>query len=261
MLVFENVEVVYDDVLLTLKGVSLRVEEGSIVTLLGANGAGKTTALRACTGLLPIHRGEVTKGTITLDGRRIERLSAPEIVKAGIAQVMEGRRIFAELTVEENLKLGGYTKGSEVAAGLKRIYGLFPILEDRKERTAGYLSGGEQQMLAIGRALMSRPRYLLLDEPSLGLAPKVVQLIRDLIVRINEEGTTVLLVEQNAAMALSIANHGYVLETGKIVMDKPAKALREDEDVREFYLGLGSGAEGRSLRDVKHYRRRKKWAA
>jgi branched-chain amino acid transport system ATP-binding protein len=261
MLAFENVEVVYDDVLLTLKGVSLQVEEGSIVTLLGANGAGKTTALRACTGLLPVHRGEVTKGTITLDGKRIDRMPAPDIVKAGIAQVMEGRRIFAELTVEENLKLGGYTKGSEVAAGLKRMYGLFPILEERKERTAGYLSGGEQQMLAIGRALMSRPRYLLLDEPSLGLAPKVVQLIRDLIVRINEEGTTVLLVEQNAAMALSIAAHGYVLETGKIVMDKPAKALREDEDVREFYLGLGAGSEARSLRDVKHYRRRKKWAA
>jgi branched-chain amino acid transport system ATP-binding protein len=261
MLAFENVEVVYDDVLLTLKGVSLEVQEGSIVTLLGANGAGKTTALRACTGLLPVHRGEVTKGTITLDGKRIDRAGAPAIVKAGIAQVMEGRRIFAELTVGENLKLGGYTKGSEVAAGLKRIYGLFPILEERKERTAGYLSGGEQQMLAIGRALMSRPRCLLLDEPSLGLAPKVVQLIRDLIVRINKEGTTVLLVEQNAAMALAIADHGYVLETGKIVMDKPAKALREDEDVREFYLGLGAGSEARSLRDVKHYRRRKKWAA
>ena len=261
MLVFENVEVVYDDVLLTLKGVSLRVEEGTIVALLGANGAGKTTALRACTGLLPVHRGEITKGSITFDGKRVDRMRAPEIVKAGIAQVMEGRRIFAELTVEENLRLGGYTNYAETASELKRMYDLFPILEERKTRTAGYLSGGEQQMLAIARALMSRPRCLLLDEPSLGLAPKVVQLIRDLIVRINQEGTTVLLVEQNAAMALSIAAHGYVLETGKVVMDKPAQALREDEDVREFYLGLGAGTEGRSLRDVKHYRRRKKWAA
>jgi len=261
MLVFENVEVVYDDVLLTLKGVSLQVEEGSIVTLLGANGAGKTTTLRACTGLLGIHRGAVTKGTITLDGRRIDRLPASQIVKAGIAQVMEGRRIFAELTVEENLRLGGYTKRSEVAAGLRRMYELFGVLGERRASTAGYLSGGEQQMLAIARALMSRPRYLLLDEPSLGLAPKVVALIRDLIVRINHEGTTVLLVEQNAAMALSIATHGYVLETGKIVMAKPAALLREDEDVREFYLGLGAAGETRSLRDVKHYRRRKKWAA
>jgi branched-chain amino acid transport system ATP-binding protein len=261
MLVYENVEVVYDDVLLTLKGVSFQVEEGSIVALLGANGAGKTTVLRACTGLLGIHRGAVTKGTITLDGRRIDRLSAPQIVKAGVAQVMEGRRIFAELTVEENLRLGGYTKRSEVAAGLRRMYELFDVLGERRASTAGYLSGGEQQMLAVARALMSRPRYLLLDEPSLGLAPKVVALIRDLIVCINHEGTTVLLVEQNAAMALSIAAHGYVLETGKIVMAKPAALLREDKDVREFYLGLGAAGETRSLRDVKHYRRRKTWAA
>jgi branched-chain amino acid transport system ATP-binding protein len=257
----ENVEVVYDDVLLTLKGVSFSVPEGSIVTLLGANGAGKTTALRACTGLLGIHRGEITKGTIALDGKRIDGRSAPQIVVAGIAQVMEGRRIFAELTVEENLKLGGYTKRTEIAAGLRRMFDLFPVLEERKDRTAGYLSGGEQQMVAIGRALMSRPRCLLLDEPSLGLAPKVIHQIRDLIVQINQEGTTVLLVEQNAAMALSIASHGYVLETGKVVMDKPATELREDDDVREFYLGLGSGTEERSFANVKHYRRRKKWAA
>jgi len=203
----------------------------------------------------------VTKGTITLDGRRIDRLPAPQIVRAGIAQVMEGRQIFAELTVEENLRLGGYTKRSEVAAGLRRMYELFGVLGERRASTAGYLSGGEQQMLAVARALMSRPRYLLLDEPSLGLAPKVMAQIRDLIVRINNEGTTVLLVEQNAAMALSIAAHGYVLETGKIVMDKPAALLREDKDVREFYLGLGAAGEARSLRDVKHYRRRKTWAA
>ena len=261
MLVFENVEVVYDDVLLTLKGVSLQVEEGSIVALLGSNGAGKTTTLRACTGLLGIHRGAVTKGAITLDGRRIDRLPAPQIVRAGIAQVMEGRRILAELTVEENLRLGGYTKRSEVAAGLRRVYDLFGVLEERRASTAGYLSGGEQQMLAIARALMSRPRYLLLDEPSLGLAPKLVTQIRDEIVRINREGTTVLLVEQNAAMALSIAAYGYVLEMGRIVLAKPAAALRANEDVREFYLGLGAAGEKRSLRDVKHYRRRKTWAA
>ena len=261
MLTFENVEVVYDDVILALRGVSLEVPEGSIVALLGANGAGKTTALRACTGLLPVHRGEVTKGTITLEGRRIDRLGAPEIVRAGIAQVMEGRRIFAELTVEENLRLGGHTRPGRLAHGFARVYELFPRLEERRESTAGYLSGGEQQMLAIGRALMSEPRYLLLDEPSLGLAPQLMRGIRDLLVRINEEGTTILLVEQNAAMALSIAQHGYVMETGKVVMDKPAKALREDDDVKEFYLGLGAEGGARSFRDVKHYRRRKRWAA
>jgi branched-chain amino acid transport system ATP-binding protein len=261
VLAFENVEVVYDDVLLTLKGVSLQVPEGSIVTLLGANGAGKTTALRACTSLLDVHRGEITRGQITLDGKPIHHLDAPAIVRAGIAQVMEGRRILAELTVAENLKLGAFTRPSDTADGLRRMYELFPILDERKDRTAGYLSGGEQQMLAVARALMSRPRYLLLDEPSLGLAPKVVHQIRDLIVRINGEGTTVLLVEQNAAMALSIAAHGYVLETGKIVMDMPARQLREDADVREFYLGLGSGSGTHSFRDVKHYRRRKRWAA
>jgi branched-chain amino acid transport system ATP-binding protein len=261
MLAFENVEVVYDDVLLTLKGVSFEVKQGSIVTLLGANGAGKTTALRACTGLLDVHRGAVTRGDIMLDGKRIDRLDAPAIVRAGIAQVMEGRRILAELTVEENLRLGAYTRPADTSAGLRRMYELFPILEQRGADTAGYLSGGEQQMLAIGRALMSRPRYLLLDEPSLGLAPKVVQQIRDLLVRINQDGTTILLVEQNAAMALSIAAHGYVLETGKIVMDMPARQLREDADVREFYLGLGTGSVKHSYRDIKHYRRRKRWAA
>jgi branched-chain amino acid transport system ATP-binding protein len=261
MLAFENVEVVYDDVMLALRGVSLRVPEGSIVALLGANGAGKTTALRACTGLLPIHRGEVTKGTITLDGGRIERLGAPEIVRAGIAQVMEGRRIFAELTVEENLGVGALARRGRKEPRLARVYELFPVLEDRRAATAGYLSGGEQQMLAIGRALMSEPRYLLLDEPSLGLAPRLVHEIRDLLVRINEAGTTILLVEQNAALALSIADHGYVIETGRLVMDKPAAELREDEDVKEFYLGLGGEREAHAFRYVKHYRRRKRWAA
>ena len=258
-LVFENVEVVYDDAVLAVKGVSLNVPQGKIIALLGANGAGKTTVLRACTGLLGVHRGEVTRGRITLDGERLDRMSAPEIVRAGIAQVMEGRRVFAELTVEENLRLGAYTRSSGVDDGFARVYKLFPPLEECRKRTAGYLSGGEQQMLAIGRALMSAPRYLLLDEPSLGLAPAIVQRIRDLLVGINAAGVSILLVEQNAAMALAIADHGYVLETGKVVMDKPAAALREDDDVREFYLGLGD--EGRSFKQVKHYRRRKRWAA
>ena len=259
-LVFENVEVVYDDVVLALKGISLEVPEGSIVALLGANGAGKTTALRACTGLLPVHRARVRKGSISLEGRRIDRTGAPDIVRAGIAKVMEGRRIFAELTVEENLRVGAYTSRTKASEGFRRVYELFPLLEARRGRTAGYLSGGEQQMLAIGRALMSNPRYLLLDEPSLGLAPKVLAQIRDLLVRLNSEGITILLVEQNAAMALSIASHGYVIETGKLVMDKPAAALREDDDVKEFYLGLREEG-ARSFRDVKHYRRRKRWAA
>jgi len=263
MLTFENVEVVYDDVLLALRGVSLEVPEGSIVALLGANGAGKTTTLRACTGLLGVHRGRVRKGTISFGGKRIDQMDGPQIVKAGIAQVMEGRRVFAELSVEENLKVGAYTTSRSRTADLyRRMYDLFPVLEERKKSTAGYLSGGEQQMLAIGRALMSEPTYLLLDEPSLGLAPKVVTQIRDLLKKINsEDGTSVLLVEQNAAMALSIASHGYVIETGKVVMDKPAAALREDDDVREFYLGLRKEGDAKSFRDIKHYRRRKRWAA
>jgi branched-chain amino acid transport system ATP-binding protein len=260
MLAVENLEVVYDDVLLVLKGVSLTVPDGgAIVALLGANGAGKTTTLRAVTGLLSLHRGEVTKGRVELDGRRIDQLEAPEIVQAGIGQVMEGRRVFAELSVEENLRVGGYAKPKQLAEGLDRVYGLFPLLRERRRQVAGYLSGGEQQMLAIGRALMTSPRYLLLDEPSLGLAPLVVAQIRDLLVTINRQGTAVLLVEQNASMALSIAGHGYVMEVGKLVLDKPAAVLAEDEDVREFYLGLHRGGHARSFRDVKHYRRRKRW--
>ncbi|MEK9809263.1 MAG: ABC transporter ATP-binding protein [Candidatus Nanopelagicales bacterium] len=242
-----------------LKGVSLQVPEGSIVALLGPNGAGKTTVLRAITGLLDVHRGRITKGRVTLDGTDIESLPAPRIVQAGIGQVMEGRRIFREFTVEENLKAGGHTASrADISEGLDRAYSMFPVLAERRKQTAGYLSGGEQQMLAIGRALMSKPRYLLLDEPSLGVAPKIVQQLRDLIVQINSDGTTVLLVEQNATMALSIATHGYVLETGRVVMDKPADELRADDDIREFYLGL-RGEERGSLRDVKQYRRRKRW--
>jgi branched-chain amino acid transport system ATP-binding protein len=260
VLAIENLEVVYDDVLLALGGVTLELPQGAIVALLGANGAGKTTALRACTGLLPIHRGAIVRGTISLDGRRIDGLSAPEIVRAGIAQCMEGRRVFGELTVEENLRVGSYARRQGIHERLDRMFDLFPVLGERRTQHAGYLSGGEQQMLAIARALMSEPRYLLLDEPSLGLAPRIVAQIRDLIVRLNQEGTSILLVEQNAAMALSIADHGYVLETGRIALDKPAAALRADDDVREFYLGLRK--EGtRSFRDLKHYGRRKQWAA
>jgi branched-chain amino acid transport system ATP-binding protein len=258
MLAIENLEVVYEDVILVLKGVSLSVPEGRIVALLGANGAGKTTVLRAVTGLLDIHRGKITKGSVTVDGRPLTDLDAPGTVAAGVGQVMEGRRVFTEFTVYENLLVGGHTVSrGEVAAGLDRVFALFPVLADRRTQLAGYLSGGEQQMLAIGRALMAQPKYLLLDEPSLGLAPLVVQQIRDLIVDINRQGTSVLLVEQNASMALSIADHGYVMETGRVVMDKPAAALREDDDIKEFYLGLRG--DGTSFRDVKHYRRRKRW--
>ncbi len=258
LLAIENLEVVYDDVILVLKGVSLSVPDGKIVALLGANGAGKTTVLRAITGLLDVHRGDITKGTITLDGEPLHDKSPPDIVKRGVAQVMEGRRIFAELTVEENLRVGAHAVSIDVGKRMDEMYDLFPRLAERRKQTAGYLSGGEQQMLAIGRALMSNPRYLLLDEPSLGLAPLIVQQIRDLVVDINRAGTSVLLVEQNANMALSIAEHGYIMETGKLVMDKPARELREDEDVREFYLGLG-GEGAKSFRDVKHYKRRKRW--
>ena len=239
LLAVRNLEVVYDDVMQVLRGVSLQVPEGSIVALLGANGAGKSTLLRAVTGLLGVHDGEATKGSVTLDESPIHDQDGPTIVGRGVAQVMEGRRVFGELTIEENLKVGAHTKRRATAANLQRVYDLFPILRDRRTQRAGYLSGGQQQMLAMGRALMSEPRYLLLDEPSLGLAPLLVQQIRDLIVEINRQGTAVLLVEQNATMALSIASHGYVMETGTIVMDKPASALMQDDDIREFYLGLG----------------------
>ena len=237
---------------------SLDVPDGEIVALLGANGAGKTTVLRAITGLLDVHRGELTRGQVSFEGNRIDALAPDAIVKAGIAQVMEGRRIFSALTVDENLRTGAYIHGARPES-YERVYDLFPILADRRKSVAGYLSGGEQQMLAIGRALMAQPKLLLLDEPSLGLAPRLVGQIRDLIVQINGQGTSVLLVEQNASMALSIASHGYVLETGKVVMDKPADVLLSDEDVREFYLGVHAGGDRKSFRDVKHYRRRKRW--
>lgn len=257
-----NLEVVYNEVVLVLRGVSLRVDEGQIVSILGANGAGKTTLLRAITGLLDVHRGRITKGRIDLFGDDITSADPSQRVVAGLAQVMEGRRIFAELTVDENLRAGATTvrDRAEVQASYERVLDLFPVLAERRRSTAGYLSGGEQQMLAMGRALMASPRLLLLDEPSLGLAPRIVEQIRDIIVYVNEQGTSVLLVEQNANMALSIADHGYVLEHGRIVKDGPGQALLADKDIREFYLGISEG-ERRSFRDVKTYRRRKTWGS
>jgi branched-chain amino acid transport system ATP-binding protein len=259
-----NLEVVYNDVILVLRGVSMTVPDGGIVALLGGNGAGKTTTLRAISGLLDVHDGEITKGTITFDGVRLNDKGPAAIVRAGIKQVMEGRRVFQELTVEENLVTGSYTNRDKqaVAAAHERVMDLFPRLAERRKQVSGYLSGGEQQMLAIARALMTSPKLLILDEPSLGLAPMLVQQIRDIIVDINNQGTSVLLIEQNATMALSIADTGYVLESGKVVMDGPAEKLLNDEDVKEFYLGLygeGEGGERASFRDVKHYKRRKRW--
>jgi len=260
MLEVSNLEVVYNDVVAVLRGLSLRVPDGQIVALLGSNGAGKTTTLRAISGILPVHDGEITKGSISWNGERINGRDPAAIVRMGITQVLEGRRIFAELTVDENLTIGAHTVPNRAAIGeaRDRVMHLFPVLAKRTKHVAGYLSGGEQQMLAIGRALMSTPKLLILDEPSLGLAPKLVQQIRDIIVDINRQGTAVLLIEQNATMALSIAEHGYIMETGKIVMDNDAGKLRRDEDVQEFYLGL-KGEARKSFRDVKHYKRRKRW--
>ncbi len=261
MLTVENLEVVYNDVILVLRGISLEVGDGQIVALLGANGAGKTTTLRAITGLLEIHEGDITKGEINLDGQNVTHIDPSKRVALGISQVMEGRRVFAELDVEENLRAGAYVNrnAGKVNEAHDRVMTLFPRLAERRKATAGYLSGGEQQMLAIGRALMQDPKVLILDEPSLGLAPLLVQEVRDIIVEINEQGTSVLLIEQNASMALSIADHGYIMETGKMVMDGMPEKLLKDEDVKEFYLGLHTGGEKKSFRDVKHYKRRKRW--
>jgi branched-chain amino acid transport system ATP-binding protein len=258
----QGLEVVYSDVILALRGISLEVPDGAVVALLGANGAGKTTTLRAVTGLLGIHRGKVTKGTIELDGRPMTGLDPTAIVRRGVSQVMEGRRIFAELTVDDNLRAGGFTRKdkSELRTSYARVMTLFPRLADRRKSIAGYLSGGEQQMLAIGRALMQSPRLLLLDEPSLGLAPLIVQQIREIIVEINQAGTSVLLVEQNATMALSIAHHGYVVEQGRVVKEGAGAELLADQDIQEFYLGVGEAGR-RSFRDVKSYRRKKRWSA
>jgi len=261
-LAVRNLEVVYSDVILALRGVSLEVPTGSIVALLGANGAGRTTLLRAITGLLPVHRGVVTKGSIALDGRDIHKKDAAAIVRLGVAQVMEGRRPFMELSVDDNLRAGAFTcRGrAEEGSARERVFSMFPRLAERRTQVAGYLSGGEQQMLAIGRALMSSPRLLILDEPSLGLAPRVVQQIREIIVAINAAGTSIVLVEQNASLALSLASYGYVLENGKVVRDGPSEMLAADADVREFYLGISHTGE-RSFRDIRTYRRKKRWSA
>jgi len=262
LLSLNNVEVIYDDVILVLKGMSLQVNEGQIVALLGANGAGKSTTLKAISGLLKGEEGEVTDGSITFNGERIDTMDPEKRVRMGIFQVMEGRRVFDDLNVDENLIAGAHTRKSrhEVKKDMELVFGYFPRLTHRRHTLAGYLSGGEQQMLAIGRALMARPKVMLLDEPSLGLAPLLVREIFDIIQRINrEEGTTILLVEQNARIALSIADYGYIMENGKIVMDDPVEKLKENEDVKEFYLGLSKVGGKKSYRDVKHYRRRKRW--
>jgi branched-chain amino acid transport system ATP-binding protein len=262
MLALNNIEVVYDGVILVLKGVSLFAEEGHITTLLGANGAGKTTTLKAISGLLHTERGQVTKGSVELDGERLDRLLPYDVVKRGVAQVFEGRRVFENLTVEENLIAGAHSLRDNTAVrhGIDRVLDSFPVLRERRHQSAGYLSGGEQQMLVIGRALMSDPKVILLDEPSLGLAPMVIEEIFGVIRRLkDEQKITVLLVEQNAALALDIADHGYVMENGRIVLEGPAESLRENSDIKEFYLGLNEAGARKSYRDTKHYRRRKRW--
>jgi branched-chain amino acid transport system ATP-binding protein len=262
MLILNNVEVIYDQVILVLKGVSLEVPQGHIIALLGANGAGKSTTLKAISGLLRPERGEVTEGSIEFLGERLDRKAASDIVRRGIVQVMEGRRVFEHLTTEENLLTGAHTRTDDRAyiRDIGLVYTYFPRLKERRALKAGYLSGGEQQMLAIGRALMARPKLMLLDEPSLGLAPLLVQEIFDIISRLNrDEHVTILLVEQNAVAALRIADYGYVMENGRIVLDGDAEKLRTNEDIREFYLGLTEIGQRKSYRDVKHYRRRKRW--
>ena len=262
MLSVNNIEVIYDHVILVLKGTSLEVPNGSIVALLGANGAGKTTTLKAISNLLHAERGEVTKGSIEFDGTQVHDLSPNELVKRGCIQVMEGRHVFEHLTTEENLLTGTYTRGdgrSVIQSDLERVYDYFPRLKERRTSQAGYTSGGEQQMMAIGRALMSRPKMILLDEPSMGLAPQLVEEIYDIVKNLNQnEEVSFLLAEQNTNIALRYATYGYILENGRVVMDGKAEDLKNNEDVKEFYLGVGT--EGRAnFRDVKHYRRRKRW--
>jgi branched-chain amino acid transport system ATP-binding protein len=262
MLALNNVEVIFDNIILVLKGVNLAVPRGKIVTLLGSNGAGKTTTLKAILGLVRVERGEITRGTVEFEGQRIDRLDPPAVVERGIAQVFEGRRVFEHLTVRENLIAGGHTQhnAKRVNEDIERVFTYFPLLAQRLKVAAGYLSGGEQQMLAIGRGLMSRPKLLMLDEPSLGLAPLLVAEIFEILRRLNkEQGVTMLLVEQNANIALSIADEGYVMENGKIVLNGSAGDLRGNDDVKEFYLGLSELGAKKSYRDVKHYRRRKRW--
>ena len=262
LLSVNNIEVIYDHVILVLKGVSLEVPKGKIVAILGANGAGKTTTLKAISNLLYAERGEVTKGSIEYDGQHVEASSPNDLVKRGVIQVMEGRHCFEHLTIEENLLTGAYTRrdgNAAINASLEKVYAYFPRLRERRTSQAGYTSGGEQQMCAIGRALMSNPRMILLDEPSMGLAPQLVEEIFEIVNELNKkEGVSILLAEQNTNIALRYADYGYILENGRVVMDGPASSLRENEDVKEFYLGL-STAGRKSFRDVKHYRRRKRW--
>ncbi len=256
-----NIEVIYDHVILVLKGVSLQVEQGRIVALLGANGAGKTTTLKAISNLLHAERGDVTKGGIEFDGRRIDRLTPAQLVKMGVVQVMEGRHCFQHLTVEENLLTGAYTCKGHVKQDLEKVYAYFPRLKQRRSSQSGYTSGGEQQMTAIGRALMARPKMILLDEPSMGLAPQIVEEIFEIVRDLNQrEKVSFLLAEQNTMVALRYADFGYILENGRVVMEGAAKELANNEDVKEFYLGLSSAGR-KSFRDVKHYRRRKRWLA
>jgi branched-chain amino acid transport system ATP-binding protein len=259
-----NIEVIYDHVILVLRGVSLQVPKGRIVALLGANGAGKTTTLKAISNLLSAERGDVTKGTIEFEGKRIDKLTPNELVRRGVCQVMEGRHCFAHLTVEENLLTGAFTRKSsrgEIRASLEKVYHYFPRLKQRRESMAGSTSGGEQQMCAIGRALMSRPKMILLDEPSMGLAPQIVEEIFEIVRNLNQqENVSFLLAEQNTNVALRFADYGYILETGRVVMDGAAPELAQNEDVKEFYLGLSTSGR-KSFRDVKHYRRRKRWLA
>lgn len=264
MLILSNVEVMYSNVILVLKGVSLEVKEGNIIVLLGANGAGKTTTLKAISGLLYTETGEVTDGDITFEGHTIKGVSPHKIVNQGIVQVQEGRRIFEHFNVEEELKVGAYvsSKGTTVKEGLEMIYTYFPRLKSLRRNTCGFLSGGEQQMLVMGRALITHPKLMLLDEPSLGLSPLLVEEIFRIIQRINkEEKTSILLVEQNAMASLMIAQYGYVMENGRIVMDGPADKLRDNEDIKEFYLGLSEVGQKKSYQDIKHYKRRKRWLA
>ncbi|MFO1082456.1 MAG: ABC transporter ATP-binding protein [Reyranellaceae bacterium] len=262
MLAINNIEVVYDHVILVLKGVSINVGQGTITTLLGANGAGKTTTLKAISGVLRSERGEVTKGTVQLGDRRIDGLRAHEVARLGLVQVFEGRRVFEHLTTEENLIAGAHVQKDNAALkrGIDLVYSYFPRLRERRAQTSGYLSGGEQQMLAIGRALMSQPKVVLLDEPSLGLAPLLVEEIFGIVSRlVKQESLSVLLVEQNATLALAIADHGYVMENGRVVLEGPADRLRDNSDIKEFYLGLNEGGTRKSYHDTKHYKRRKRW--
>ncbi|MBI5521335.1 MAG: ABC transporter ATP-binding protein [Desulfarculus sp.] len=262
ILAVNNIEVVYNHVVLVLKGMSLKVPRGAVVALLGSNGAGKTTTLKAISGFLPLENGEITDGGVDFDGQPLKGLAPHQIVRAGVFQVLEGRRVFEDLTVEENLACGAYTRRDKggVASDLDKCFAYFPPLKKRLKNLAGYLSGGEQQMLAISRALLARPKLMLLDEPSLGLAPLLVEEIFGIIGQINrQEGTTILLVEQNAQMALSVSSYGYIMENGRVVMDGPVERLLADQDVQEFYLGLGSGGGRKSYHEVKHYKRRKRW--